>query len=155
MLSGQVKVKRLDFLPPKHTATLGTVFCLFCLKVHSQIHQQTFLSVQISEMLPHLPARLEDWTTQASPTSGHHGFSPFPSPYRCFLPHLLCPCPSRLLLLCSNKNSRLQSAFSCSITHRHPPPHAIRLSRWDVEIHSGTICLPSSGVERLVSTGKN
>lgn len=46
-----------------------------------------------------------------------------------FLSCLFCLCPSPLFLLFSNKNNWLWNAFSCGITHRHQPPHAIRLSR--------------------------
>lgn len=87
-----------------------------------------------------LPTLLsEDWTAQASPTAlaWCHSFSLPPKP-----PHispllslsislscLFCLCPSPLFLFFSNKNNRLWNAFSCGITHRHQPPHAIRLSR--------------------------
>ncbi len=52
-----------------------------------------------------------------------------PPPIPSFSSCLFCLCPSPLFLLFSNKNNRLWNAFSCGITHRHQPPHAIRLSR--------------------------
>lgn len=45
-----------------------------------------------------------------------------------------------------NKNNRLWNVFSCSITHRYQPPHAIRLREGE-ELYQGRVCLPSSGVE--------
>lgn len=48
-------------------------------------------------------------------------------------PSLVCCVPVLFFLplsfsLFPNKNNRLWNAFSCGITHRHQPPHAIRLS---------------------------
>lgn len=66
-----------------------------------------------------------------------------------FVSCLFCLCPSPLFLLFSNKNNRLWNAFSCGITHRHQPPHAIRLSqreRWRRRWWC-IACLPSSGEE--------
>lgn len=86
----------------------------------------------ISLTLPNLLS--EDHTSlpaqNSSGVTGLSFFSPHASAFQIFfLPCLFWRCPSRLFSLCYNKNNRLWSAFSCSITHRHQPPHAIRLSR--------------------------
>lgn len=94
-----------------------------------------FLPLYLPVTLPTLLSG--DWTAQASPTplAWCHLFSlPPQSPSRflslsLFLSCLFCLCPSPLFLLFSNKNNWLWNAFSCGITHRHQPPHAIRLSR--------------------------
>lgn len=100
--------------------------------------------------LPH-PPRQKIGPAQASP---QRLASPvFLLSISSFYPSCLsCLRPSRLSLpprsFPSNKNNRLWNAFSCGITHRHQPPHAIRLSRrgggrrvWQRHV----ACLPSSG----------
>lgn len=109
----QLPVFRQVLNTPKH---INGSFSNHCISL-------TFLAL-LSEDHTSLPAQNLSGVTGLSFFSAHASSS---NPL--FLPGLLCWCPSRLFFLCCNKNNRLWSAFSCGITHRHQPPHAIRLSR--------------------------
>lgn len=84
---------------------------------------------------PHPPVRRLDRTSFTNTSSPCVTCPPPPSALALsslrlsLLSCLFCLCPSPLFLLFSNKNNRLWNAFSCGITHRHQPPHAISLSR--------------------------
>lgn len=83
---------------------------------------------------PHPPVRRLDRTSFTNTSSLVSPVPPFSalalsSLHLSLLSCLFCLCPSPLFLLFSNKNNRLWNAFSCGITHRHQPPHAISLSR--------------------------
>lgn len=83
-------------------------------------------------VIPHRTVLSEDGTAQAWNTAlSWVSLPPLAFFLRLFSPScLFSSSPSPLFLFfSSNKNNRLWNAFSCSITHRHQPPHAIRLRR--------------------------
>lgn len=107
-----------------------------CLSVSPQVlNTPSYISRPFSASVylcnpPHPPVRRLDrtsFTNSARLVSLVLASSP--SLHLSLLSCLFCLCPSPLFLLFSNKNNRLWNAFSCGITHRHQPPHAIRLSR--------------------------
>lgn len=124
--------------------------CLLC--VCTSVKYTNYISrpfsASVSPSNPPHPSCQKIGPHNASPMSARSGVTGF-----LFLPPPLLPssslhllfsslfvlfvCPSPVFLLFSNKNNRLWNTFSCGITHRHQPPHAIRLSRGRGELDGG------------------